>query len=267
MFVTGCSAGNGPGTPTDAGTDTSSTDVASDAPADAETKKPVGAACHGRTDCVEGARCIGDDDGTFQCMAECSDPYEICGDGSVCLPVSDGSAGICYIGGSRQDQEPCTNNLGCAPGLLCFGASGEHYCRNACHATAETCGPDTYCRTLSTGAGLCRPTIGEPCATDTDCAGTGLSCTAGMAALDAFLPGGYCTVIGCASDADCPSVAVCRTLPGAPQAICLLTCDHDSDCRFTTSYRCLEASDCASWSDPQACRDTFGASHLCAVPR
>lgn len=260
LLLTACPIrSNGFGDPPDSG------DVGGDvAPSDmgdtGPTQSEVGELCAGPADCVDGALCIGDAAGEFRCMAVCPTSYEICEDGAVCLPVMTQDASICYIGGQGEIADTCVNNLSCDPGLLCFGASSEFYCRTACDEMSNRCAPGEYCLRLDSGAGLCRSLVGSACVTSGEC--SGLGCSTEIAEVSGMFPGGYCTTT-CTTDADCTGTSVCRTIPQTSQSVCVQTCEHRSECRFNGQFDCMTSASCGGSSDPDACRAMFGDESLC----
>ena len=194
-------------------------------------------------------------------MQRCAQPYDLCVGEAICLPVMTDEAAICYIGGVEGSTMPCANNLDCAPGLLCFGASNEYYCRRACDDTAEQCASGEACERLDSGAGLCRAVVGTACTSSADC-DSELQCSDDIGSVSGLFPGGYCSK-SCQQDADCPATAVCGTVPGTTSGVCLQACQHISDCRFNANYACADASICNLSTDPDACQQMFGAESLC----
>lgn len=262
LLAVACSArSNNFGNPTDAGGgDADTSPDVPDAKPDASPRQQIGEPCDGPDSCVEEALCIGTAEGEFVCMAKCTVNYDLCMDGSVCLPVMTQDASICYLGGGFAEKEACNSNLDCAPGLLCFGTSGQFFCRQACDEGLGACASDDYCLRLSTGAGLCRDTVGAPCP-GAPCA-TGLGCSLDDPDISSLFPGGYCTK-DCGSDADCPGDSVCRKFPSVAKSICVGSCSHPSDCRFNAGYDCYDATSCSDSADPTACETFFGGHRLC----
>jgi hypothetical protein len=246
------------GSPTDAGSNDASVHDASGGP------PVVGDPCRGPADCVDGATCIGTESGEFRCMSVCDDPYSLCDDGSICTPVSESVTSVCYIGGSLEQNQDCASNLECAPGLLCFGTGDQFYCRDGCETdTGVGCLPGEYCRGLPTGAGICRPTLGESCATAADCPAPGLECSAELEGdWDTVYPGGYCTT-ACQTNEDCSIGSRCVGLPTGGDRICLRPCEHVSDCRFNEDYRCVASENCSAEPDPELCTALTGPSAAC----
>lgn len=258
----GCGDRVAPSRP-DAGVSDMGTDSDVDLVDMSDAKSQIGESCNGPADCVDGASCIGTFDGSFVCMAFCETPYSLCDDASVCTPVSDGASAVCYIGGDAGATDPCTSNLACAPGLLCFGSEPDFYCRTACEAaTGEGCLPGEFCLELATGAGVCRDLIGSSCEVDSDCS-AGLGCTAAIDdAWAAAYPGGYCTS-ACSTDEDCSFGSRCASIPDSQTQVCIKSCEHVSDCRFNTSYRCVERTDCEDEPDVELCEALTVAGSAC----
>jgi hypothetical protein len=92
--------------------------------------------------------------------------------------------------------------------------------------------------TLALGLGGCTPSIGDKCVLSTDCS------LQGDRLCDTSEPGGYCTVLNCASNS-CPNSAVCvmfnaavpgcayndRSLSRTGRTFCMAQCQSNSDCR------------------------------------
>ncbi len=219
-----------------------------------------GSPCAGPTECGPNALCIGKAEGGFACMATCSVPYDLCVDGSVCLPVMSGNAAVCYLGGGVEQSASCTSNLDCASGNLCFGADGEFYCRPACDER-DGCRGGEYCLRLASGAGFCREEVGAPCP-GADCA-QGLECSTSMPEVASIFASGYCTR-PCSVDLECPGDAVCVKHPSSPDvAVCFDRCGHDSECRFNAGFRCMGAENCSGSGDPEGCEQFFGEDRFC----
>jgi hypothetical protein len=68
--------------------------------------------------------------------------------------------------------------------------------------------------------------VGGPCAEENPCA-SGSECL-----MSGEFPGGLC-VVGCSSDAECPSGSACVSNEGG---VCMQLCDNKSDCR--EGYQC-----------------------------
>jgi hypothetical protein len=199
--------------------------------------------CGGPQDsCVEGLcvclpACDGvecGDDGCGGSCGVCVDPQDLCMDGlCVCQPAcdgmecgEDGCGGACGSCGGPQDlcvEGACVCQPDCA-GKLC----GEDGCGGSCGACAE--GEECV-----QGACTAEPQLGKPCASDLDCAETGMClggfctspCKVGSTPLpgacDAVNPGALIAgIFGCAADA-----SVC--LPGDVEGL-TLACKTDADC-------------------------------------
>lgn len=89
--------------------------------------QPVGGECSDSADCDDELTCIDIPDVGPQCMQDCSrSVVRICGGGEVCMgtdPLSNPDRpedlGICFLGGSRAENETCESNPECAIGLIC----------------------------------------------------------------------------------------------------------------------------------------------------
>jgi hypothetical protein len=96
------------------------------------------------------------------------------------------------------------------------------------------------------GLAGCTPSIGARCTLSTDCS------SQGDRVCDTAETAGYCTVLNCTANS-CPDNAACIlfqvSVPGcayndysAPGrtgvAMCMKTCNHDSDCRESDAYVC-----------------------------
>jgi hypothetical protein len=102
---------------------------------------------------------------------------------------------------------------------------------------------------LALSLAACRPEIGDPCETSTDCSPTGERlCDVTQE------PSGYCTIFNC-EPGECPEEAVCvkfgdarspvegcdDPLGSGPYArtFCMKTCGENNDCRENDGYKCL----------------------------
>jgi hypothetical protein len=89
---------------------------------------------------------------------------------------------------------------------------------------------------------------GEPCTTDDECGG---GCC--LTPVEVYFHGGYCSLIGCSNDGDCPSDAACisNPYPQVPiQSFCAKRCASNDDCRWM-EYACLE------YDGVNVCRPNF----------
>jgi hypothetical protein len=103
---------------------------------------------------------------------------------------------------------------------------------------------------LALSLAACRPEIGDPCETSTDCSPTGERlCDVTQEAY-----GGYCTIFNC-EPGECPEESVCvkfgdarspvegcdDPLGSGPYArsFCMKTCGENNDCRESDGYKCL----------------------------
>ena len=103
---------------------------------------------------------------------------------------------------------------------------------------------------LALSLAACRPEIGDPCETSTDCSPSGdrlCDITA--------QPGGYCTVFNC-EPTSCPEEAVCVRFGDSRSPVegcedplglgpyartfCLKKCEDSGDCRSDEGYECLD---------------------------
>lgn len=225
-------------------------------------KVPVGDSCAGPGECVTDALCVGNPQGEFRCMATCPAPYTLCAGGAVCLSSSVGDSSICYTGGTQSQGNPCQTNLDCDDGNLCIGRDDLFLCHQAC-GIDEDCEADERCRMLDTGSRVCENKVGRKCTSSAECPDAEQSCTTEVDPdYLVALPGGLCTFTEC-EGTSCPEGSVCLRLPGAPGAVCMPDCDDDSDCRFTSGYRCRNAEQCPAFDDELGCRDAIGDSTVC----
>lgn len=102
---------------------------------------------------------------------------------------------------------------------------------------------------LSLLAAACRPEIGDPCETSTDCSPTG------ERLCDITQKDGYCTIFNCEPN-ECPEEAVCvrfgdqrspvegcdDPLAQGPYArtFCMKACGENNDCRENDGYKCVD---------------------------
>ena len=103
---------------------------------------------------------------------------------------------------------------------------------------------------LALSLAACRPEIGDPCETSTDCSPTGER----LCDVTQEAHGGYCTIFNC-EPGECPEEAVCvkfgdarspvegceDPLGAGPYArtFCMKTCGENNDCRESDGYKCL----------------------------
>ena len=266
VAIAGCSDEPADEHDLDAG-DVSVEDTAQDSPDDASGDTntglaEVGESCTRPDACVEGAACVGDQNGDqFQCMLICDEAGRVCGDGSICTARLNAPP-VCYTLGDVPEGQPCTVNLECAPGNLCFGIEPEQYCIQGCHPLDDVCAEGEFCDATDR-KGPCRSKVGSDCEATDDCPDD-LVCSSVQAdPLGSTFPKGYCTTTGCSSDDDCPYDSICRTPPGTQTAICMQTCDTESDCRFNHDYTCLGPTECSETNDRQACGDFLDSQKLC----
>ncbi len=110
--------------------------------------------------------------------------------------------------------------------MPCF----EFRCLAGCTYDAD-CKLGYACKGFAFGA-YCGQTgskaVGEPCFDSSGCAGSS-SC---------YFPehGGYCTNIGCQSNADCVAPAQCVTY--GTTTLCAQPCQSNGDCRAGEGYSC-----------------------------
>lgn len=92
--------------------------------------------------------------------------------------------------------------------------------------------------------------VGSACSDESECGGG--CCVPHFA--DVYFFGGYCSLIGCSADADCPSDATCATNhhPQVPfERYCAKLCASDDDCR-PPEYACLPDDSGASVCRPNS---------------
>jgi hypothetical protein len=124
---------------------------------------------------------------------------------------------------------------------------------------------------LSLSLAACRPEIGDPCETSTDCSPVGdRLCDITQE------PDGYCTVFNCEPE-ECPEEAVCvkfgsqrsvvegceDPLGAGPYArtFCLKKCKKNNDCREGDGYRCIDPK--TAWN-AEVLDHPF--SRICGIP-
>lgn len=237
-------------------------DVEVDVTMDMDLPPGLGDPCEGPAQCGQDAMCVGTSEGLFICMALCSEAYQICPTGGVCLTLAGRPESVCYTGGNTASGKSCLTNVDCMAGMLCIGAQDQFFCVDACD-NATSCGGASYCSTLTSGASVCVRKVGQICESNSDCT-PGLMCTSEEEGfLEAVNPG-FCTVSSC--DAGCPELSMCLTFPNAPESTCVSECETDSDCRFIRGWRCRDKEACASLPDPAMCQTTLGQRSACFPP-
>jgi hypothetical protein len=190
----------------------------------------IGAPCAGNADCGFGGLCIPEAEGFTDgyCITACDpgDPLACPGDG-VCAAL--GENDLC-VDGCGQDAD-CRDGYVCATWII----PGEAFCfPGACREDAD-CGPDEAC-----ARGVCGNTLavtGSACEDSSDCQPGGACIPEEPDAEDPDGPrfwGGYCTLIGCAQDADCAGGGRCAF--NGELNVCLDPCEQPADCR--EGYAC-----------------------------
>ena len=86
---------------------------------------------------------------------------------------------------------------------------------------------------------------GGPCEVDADCVAGQCLTTAFLQSLNPKLeaPGGMCSKLGCAEDAECGPEAGCvdaSSVASVPLKLCMRFCSDSSDCRYSGGYGCFD---------------------------
>lgn len=225
-----------------------------------------GEPCLAQDDCVEDAACIGSSAGGFECMSLCLNPGGLCASGQACieLPETNGQIAICYAGGQTPSNLPCSSNLECAAGNLCFGDDATRYCIAACDPqTSQGCEPDQVCQTGPSGASYCRDALGALCEETSECP-PGYMCSYEFGGdLYGIYTSGAC-VRQCDASEGCPGDGRCvRANNNSDLLYCLDGCSSDAECRFNQQERCRDATTCSLSSDPNRCSLLTSAGPLC----
>lgn len=113
------------------------------------------------------------------------------------------------------------------------------------HDPDATPGGDFHCAATEMAEGF----SGLPCADHGDCGG---GCC--LPEHQVYFKDNYCSLTGCATDADCPADATCAMDPWeitAWESYCAQRCEGDDECRFP-DYACL-----ATASGATACKPNF----------
>ena len=112
---------------------------------------------------------------------------------------------------------------------------------------------------VAVGVGCGKPSVGDPCATDTDCP-SGLCLTA-----SAGFPNGYCSS-DCAT-ASCPEGESCMPIGDGSQVACLRGCTEGKECRDGTQCyqgtcqpRCTLDADCRDDGSTTAAATVCGST-------
>ncbi len=243
-------------------------DLGEEIPAGQEDMRPtIGESCTGPAVCGDEALCASAND-RFQCMRTCAELDRICPTGEVCTSLGASGGAVCYLGGATMRYQPCTSNLECVAGNLCFGTGESRYCLPACHREdADVCDATARCVQTSGDKGYCDDLVGQNCQTNADCVG-GLQCSSTLAQETAdFFLAGMCTT-QCDTDTDCPGDARCRAVTDGGPSICLDGCDTggDASCRFNIGEVCLSEVNCAMAQDPMECARVLDGATLCVPP-
>lgn len=204
--------------------------------------------CATPADCraVEGYSCLPVNNGKLGCFpasqnqagAAMGQPCAVNNDclmNGQCLPTALGYPdGYCTI-------YSCAFGEPCQAGSICTGVSGEPWgrCSKTCVKTSD-CRTGYHCVGLGYGAKLClvtgsgsgMTTVGEACASSSDC--NRLYCLSGFA-------GGYCSSL-CSERAPCPTGSSCVEYVRAQGVwtFCLKDCSSSSECR--SGYTCNSVS-------------------------
>ncbi len=198
----------------DAGTDAGAdADVESDADTGVDTAPPdepnYGAPC------TDGAACTAAEDLTAQCLVEsrgfvggycsavCAEGIDDCESDALCVATSVG--GLCMAGCAAGDE--------CRTGYECC-TLGESAACVPDGLVANCVAPD------GGGGGDDEPTVGEPCASDEECAEAEYCLRQ--------VPGGYCT-LECVEDAECGEGNACADFGFAPP-LCVRGCESADEC-------------------------------------
>lgn len=228
----------------------------------------IGEQCQVPADCSERAACVSRGTGQFVCMETCTERWSICEGGSVCMPLGDGAEAVCYIGGVVSEHERCNSNLDCEAGLLCFGATGKHFCLEACRVgKSNVCSDSDYCRSAGQ-KGVCRSRIGAPCDSGEDCPSQLTCSSATSSTVREVFGADVCSKFDCekANAGGCPAQSSCRKLPNIETHACFPECRSDSECRFHHGYRCLTADRCEAGKHPERCAQFRDNRGLCVSP-
>lgn len=140
--------------------------------------------------------------------------FRACGEGATCFYSSSMSLTDCAAGGTAGQDQSCTDDFDCAPGLECFFGS----CQRWCAPEPGSCGSGYVCSNVFPFAGrelgrCCQPPAGQQCDWATDCGcGADETCSAD----DAFVS--FCTPVApdpvepyaaCSSATECPKWYTC----------------------------------------------------------
>lgn len=118
----------------------------------------AGRACSASDPCPDEYACAPAHDGTPRCMRTCTLDETVCSDGKVCLPLSSGGGGACYLGGNVAIGQPCTSDLDCTRTALCLHSSlsADAICLQGCNVDGTYACPNSQpCLPAIGGAGYC----------------------------------------------------------------------------------------------------------------
>jgi hypothetical protein len=107
--------------------------------------------------------------------------------------------------------------------------------------------------------------VGSPCQSDADCGVNG-TCQPPLDLSNGLSPtqwnGGYCTGVGCQTDSECPTDAICFLYPGTNIGLCLASCGTAACQR--TGYTCSAVGDPVYACLPECYQDIdCGPSLVC----
>lgn len=202
----------------------------------------IGASCAEAGDCTEVEEtptCLKMPDG--YCSAECGGGFFDCDDQSICEELGD-RAYFCLDGCLTENgNSDCRDDYRCSPRTEVINADGREVgvCVPKCEQDAD-CEAGRRC---DTGTGDCVPrgerATGDACTANAACNG-GLCITAPE------FRDGYCSARCGSQFQDCEPGSYCATVDNA--AVCLSTCQRDSDCRTDDGYICRQVAEKADQS-------------------
>jgi Cys-rich repeat protein len=182
-------------------------------PGSPPTKKKVGEACGGSSECETGL--CGPSDGKNVCLQWCDLSKNDCPAGFLCVPVTGQTRGACVKDTTPKKKvgEACEKNVECDSGL-CTYSGGNKICVQGCDPKQITCPAGLKCLLVpgTTRYGCYNPgdpskgKLGAPCQGAADCA-------SGLCATDPATGKKFCSEL-CDPNVGCVTGYVCAPAGG-----------------------------------------------------
>jgi hypothetical protein len=182
------------------------------------------------------------------CSATCTSSTE-CGPGGECATILGMCLATCISSSDCREAEgyECAELPLMGGGPYCLpGSSSPEPTEDTSTDSIADAPLDTSADTLTDEPQDVPPEVepgpgyvGDACGTDGDCDEYPSPAPTCMTDLGGFLPlpGGYCSAVDCAGDAECGSGANCVDFLGT--SYCLKSCTSAAECRVSEGYDCM----------------------------